>query len=412
MPTYTLTHLSDDALLRRLSLLVARDRAITAALLAHIAEVDARRLYLPAGYPSMHAYCVDELHLSEDAAYKRIQVARAARRFPALFTALAEGRLHLAGACLLAPHLNSENADELLAAAACQRKSGIEEMLARRLARQEVADMVLPVPALAPPLRTRLAPGQADAPVPDPRRELAPGQVQAAAGGASPTAVTPPAPERFLLQVTISKGTRDKLRYAQALLSHSIPSGEVALVLDRALDALIGRLEKRKFAATERPRPRSGGPARAQGQADARARASARRGGGSTGRSVPAHVRRAVWQRDRGQCTFMGERGHRCRARTFLEFDHVEPVARGGLATVEGMRLRCRAHNQYEAERTFGAEFMSRKRDAARHAAGGRRAGAATSTATGAGGEAGGEGAETRARARAGHGETDPDTST
>jgi hypothetical protein len=45
-----------------------------------------------------------------------------------------------------------------------------------------------------------------------------------------------------------------------------------------------------------------------------------------------------------------------------LEFDHVEPVARGGTASVEGMRLRCRAHNQYEAERALGTRLMSRKR--------------------------------------------------
>ncbi|MGH7340592.1 MAG: HNH endonuclease, partial [Candidatus Rokuibacteriota bacterium] len=86
----------DEDLLRDLATLVARDRAITADILAHIAEVDARRLYLPAAYPSMHAYCVGALHLADDAAYKRVQAARAARRFPQLFEAVADGRLHLA----------------------------------------------------------------------------------------------------------------------------------------------------------------------------------------------------------------------------------------------------------------------------------------------------------------------------
>lgn len=62
----------------------------------------------------------------------------------------------------------------------------------------------------------------------------------------------------------------------------------------------------------------------------------------------------------------MSAAGHRCDARRFLEFDHVEPVARGGRATVEGLRLRCRAHNQYEAERLFGAGFMSERRRVAR----------------------------------------------
>src|SRR5262245_61278207 len=80
--TYSLIHLSDRTLLRDLSALIARNRATTAELLAHLAETDARRLYAPAGYSSMYAYCVQELRLSEEAAFKRIHAARTARRFP------------------------------------------------------------------------------------------------------------------------------------------------------------------------------------------------------------------------------------------------------------------------------------------------------------------------------------------
>jgi hypothetical protein len=46
----------------------------------------------------------------------------------------------------------------------------------------------------------------------------------------------------------------------------------------------------------------------------------------------------------------------------------MDAVARGGIATVSRVRLRCRAHNQYEAERTFGAGFMENKRRAAAEA--------------------------------------------
>src|SRR5258708_12887283 len=105
MQNYTLTHVSAAVLHRDLARLVARDRATTAMLLAHIVEVDERKLYRPAGYPSMYAYCVGGLRLSEDAAYKRIQAARVARRFPALLPALAAGNLHLPAICLLPPHL-------------------------------------------------------------------------------------------------------------------------------------------------------------------------------------------------------------------------------------------------------------------------------------------------------------------
>jgi len=77
-------------------------------------------------------------------------------------------------------------------------------------------------------------------------------------------------------------------------------------------------------------------------------------------------VKRAVWVRDGGQCTFVSDKGHRCEARSSLEWDHIQEFARGGEATVEGIRLRCRAHNQYTAEQTFGAGFMQAKRDQAR----------------------------------------------
>src|SRR5688572_24565064 len=132
MRDYSLSHLSDAVLLRDLSALAVQERVTTAELLAHIAEVDARRLYAPAGFSSMHAYCVGELRLSEDAAYKRIQAARAGRQFHALFPAISEGRLHLAAACLLAPHLTAENVAELIERATHRRKSEVEVLVAER----------------------------------------------------------------------------------------------------------------------------------------------------------------------------------------------------------------------------------------------------------------------------------------
>src|SRR5439155_10587533 len=132
MITYSRSHLSDPVLLRDLATHLTQERGATAEVLADLAEVDARKLYVPAGHPSMYSYCVRELGLSEDAAYKRIQAARAAHEFPALFTALTDGRLHLTGVRLLAPHLTTENADELLAAAAHRTKAEIEQLLAAR----------------------------------------------------------------------------------------------------------------------------------------------------------------------------------------------------------------------------------------------------------------------------------------
>ena len=138
MRDYSLTHLSDQALLADLAVLVTVDRQTTAALLAHIAEVDARKLYLPAACSSMQVYCVQVLHLAEEVAYKRIRAARAARRFPQIFDAIAEGRLHVTGVVLLAPHLTDDNADELLTAAGHKSKTEIEVLLAHRCPRPDV----------------------------------------------------------------------------------------------------------------------------------------------------------------------------------------------------------------------------------------------------------------------------------
>src|SRR6266581_4489647 len=117
MSKYSRTHQSDGALLHGLKEHVASEWGNTAVVLADLAEADERKLYLPAAYPSMFAYCVGELHFLEDAAYKRIQAARAARRFPAIFVVVAEGRLHLSAVVMLAAKLTEENADELIAAA-------------------------------------------------------------------------------------------------------------------------------------------------------------------------------------------------------------------------------------------------------------------------------------------------------
>jgi hypothetical protein len=123
----------------------------------------------------------------------------------------------------------------------------------------------------------------------------------------------------------------------------------VAALLRRAVKAWVQGLEKRKFAATTRP-----------GRGLRRASANPR--------CIPAHVKRTVWARDRGQCTFTADDGHRCLANTRIEYDHIVPVARGGKAPAENIRLRCRAHNQFAGEQVFGTEFMRRKREEAQRA--------------------------------------------
>src|SRR6267378_5111079 len=341
MRAYSLSRLTDHELLHALDSAVAQDCGSTAWLLAHIAEFDRRRLYLPQGYPSMYAYCVQKLHMSEDVACKRIRAARAALEFPAIFELVAEGRLHLAGVVLLAPYLTQENAADMLGAAAHRTKAEIEELIARRFPRTEEMGLVMALPDLSAPGRIRVGHDVAGA--------TTAFTVESAPGRIDPRSkIEPVAHERFALHLTMDQDMRDKLSYAQDLLGHRLPSGDVTQVLKLALETLIASLEHRKFAATRQPR-RSSRPS-------------------TNPRHIPAEVKRAVWERDGGQCTFVSESGHRCDARKFLEFDHIQEVSRGGRASVTGIRLRCRAHNQYGAERTFGVDFMRHKRETAQRA--------------------------------------------
>jgi hypothetical protein len=177
-----------------------------------------------------------------------------------------------------------------------------------------------------------------------------PGQITHGSGTRRSAEVTPLAPDRYKVQVTIGAETLEKLRLAQDLLRHSLPSGDEAAILDRALTALLEDLARRKFAAAAKPRPGEGA---APGS-----------------RHIPAEVRRKVWLRDAARCAFIGPSGRRCSERAFLEFHHVKPFALGGEASVENIQLRCRSHNAYEARLYFDPRNGSGGAGAVREAAG------------------------------------------
>ena len=113
----SLSLLSDAALVAGLERSLTRERDETASVVAHLAELDTRDVYLREGYSSLFVYCRDALGMSEGEAYNRIEVARAARRFPVVLDMLADGRVHLTAVRLLAPHLTGDNHAEVLGSA-------------------------------------------------------------------------------------------------------------------------------------------------------------------------------------------------------------------------------------------------------------------------------------------------------
>jgi 5-methylcytosine-specific restriction endonuclease McrA len=146
--------------------------------------------------------------------------------------------------------------------------------------------------------------------------------------------VKPLAPERYKFQFTVSRDTYEKLRRAQDLLRHTVPNGDPAMIFERALGLLVEQLERTRIAKTAHPR--------------------VSRGISEHSRHIPAAVKRTVWERDGGRCAFTGPHG-RYAETGFIEYHHVVPFASGGETTAGNLELRCRAHNQYEAELWFGA---------------------------------------------------------
>ena len=350
---YSLKSLASPVIMRQLDALAAQEHCTDAAVLAHIAELDAREHYLSQGYSSMHDYCVRRLRMSEDRALKRIRVGRVALEFPAIFPMIADGQLNLSAVLLLKSRLTPENAAELLSAAALKTNAEVERLLAMRFPTAQMAG-----PALA--LDRGIA-GEFEVEVAA-RPPLVPSSAANEASSMGPVSEAAASPPRAALYVKftpvsadcvavrgqLSMAAYEQLRHVHALLGHRIPSGNAALVIEHALKLALDLLEKRKFAKGVCARPRDGKP---------------------NGRYVPAHVRQAVCERDGGRCTFTGPDGTRCAAETRLEFDHIVTFAEGGATTVENLRLLCRKHNQYEAKRAFGHDFVRARQEQAKAAA-------------------------------------------
>ena len=315
IPANIAIHMSDRALIDEVKSAAARERGATVRLVALLAELDARRLYLGEGCSSLFTYCVQILRLSEHAAYGRIEAARVARKFPVVIDLMAEGAVTLTAITLLGPMLTPENHQQVLAEARHRSKREVERIVARLRPQPSVAESVrkLPAPRVAAidllPAATSVAlPGAAPVP-PSPPAPLRDGVLKALA------------PDRYRVQLTITGATHDKLRRAQDLLRHAIPNGDLAEIVERAVTLLLADLERTKLAAVERPRA-------------ARSRVGA-------SRHIPSAVRRAVWKRDAGQCAFVGAES-RCAERSFLELHHVKPHAIGGAPNVDNLELRCR----------------------------------------------------------------------
>jgi hypothetical protein len=371
---WQLEHLSNPQLAAGLERVVTDARRSTGELIAYLGEVEERRLHLLAACGSMFEFCVERLGFSEDEACRRIEAARLARRFPVLFSLLAEGKLSLSVVALLKPYIDTGNAEDLLAGVSGRSVRKAKEFLAARFPVPDVPSAVRKLPEHASPKTVDASPKTVD---PSPKtveahcqnpettpdtRSASSASVASGEPGepgeplrASPhlsalprerPQLTPLSSDRYAIRFTASKELVDKLERARDLLRHAIPSGDFAPIFERALDLLLADLAKRRFGRAQ---------THTALRDDTREQPNAKRT-----RHIPRAARRQVAERDGLQCSWTDETGRRCAARAWLEYDHRQPFARGGAAAPEDLRLLCRAHNRLEAERAYGRAHMDR----------------------------------------------------
>jgi 5-methylcytosine-specific restriction endonuclease McrA len=345
---------SDVEIERSLKDLLGAGARTEARVVAHLAELEARRLHLKAAAESLFSYCQRRLGFSESEAFYRITAARAARAYPIIFELLERRDLHLTAVALLGKYLTPENHEEMLAQARGKTKRELLEMLAKHSPRPDV------------PSRIRRLPGV--------RRLAGRGRIPSGAVTSGPTGVLEPrSPERYRLQLNVSARLNEKLSLARDLTSHANPSGDLAIVIEQALDALIELQQKRRFGQTSKPRREAcrqtaSGEALTENKDEAlRKTPTGAKTGACVRRHIPNETRRRLIARDGLRCTYVSEDGHRCCASAFLQIDHVHPLAKGGSDDVDNLRILCAPHNQLLAEQAFGrahvlaAQIQSRR---------------------------------------------------
>ncbi len=354
MHTSTPSSLDSAALARRLGELAGHEREVQVEFLLHLAEFDTRRAWAEAGYRSLWDYLQRVVHLREGAAFRRIAAMRVVRRLPVVAEALRDGRLCLSTVAVLEPLLTEANVGELVARAAFLTKAQVEKLAVTLQPRTAPKDGLRRLPS------RKAQPLDSHAPVDEQSTPMvsvvaAPPALAAFQLAPPPSRATlePVSADSYSLRVTVDAALEKDLEELRALLSHKIPNGELMAVLREAVQCALEKHRKRKGAIEPSRKRKSPVTAKAPTKAV------------SGRQAIPAAVRREVWKRDEGRCSWCGPDGHRCGSTWQVELDHILPVALGGPSTVENLRILCRSHNALAAEHAYGREHMEACRNRA-----------------------------------------------
>jgi 5-methylcytosine-specific restriction endonuclease McrA len=397
----SLAGLSDDELLKNTRRLVGKSNQLLAALLVHLADVEVRGAHRTRRCASLYTYCIYELRFSEDAAARRSAAARLVKQFPLLFSAIAEGELHLTGLLMIGPHLTPANHVDVLVRAKFRTKKELGRLVRELCPLPQVPDRLEPIgPQLRKTLRnptweeyvSARAPRVRELPVGerprdwvnednDANTEAAPAEAQSNEPlpvGPVPRGLPPvTGPQHYQLQFSTTEEHAQLVERAKALLARSRPGLSLGELHLEAMKLLVASLEKRRFGAAGRRGSRR--DCRSEGGSDQAPRQRGKSDGGAShgsqylasprSRYIPVAVRREVFRRDGGRCSYVDAHGARCCETRYLELHHLQPFAKGGRHLTSNLTLRCAAHNALAAEQDFGRELVAERRDASRHEA-------------------------------------------
>jgi hypothetical protein len=354
MKTYfeRLEGLSTEELDHSVEKLVRAEKRNVALVIAHISEMSRRKGHLERGYKNLFEYCTRRLNLSEGSVARRIQVANVSRRFPQILVALAENRMSLTVAGLLASVLTESNVERLLADCAGRSSREVEEYVVA----------LRPQPVFAPSIRkTPSRPSLTSPPtlqVTSPQSARPETTIPRPVPRVSPSILEPARPELFNFRFAADRNFKEKFERLAEVLGVENPLQHMAEIMEQAMDIALDKKDvKRKRARRLERESRRGDNSRQESRARKILTKS---------RYIPSHVRERVHERAGYRCEYRAQDGTRCRSRAGLQIEHVRPFALYRSHDERYLHLFCRPHNRLSAEKVFGAAFIQKKIDASR----------------------------------------------
>jgi hypothetical protein len=297
-------------------------------------EIERKRLFLEWGFSSLHHFCAEALGYSEGSAARRVQASRLLREVPEIKSKLEDGTISLSVAAQAQSFFYRESKTTEYSP---QRKREVLLALDHKTTRETERELLKLSPQSLPQERLR--------------------QVTA---------------EHQELRVLLDKNLLQAMEEFKSLSSHQLPNGSHQELIRKAFEIANATLLKKKIGSS-RKKVTPSKPAQPANRALIHNPAPAlernidisKTADPMASRFIPNATMRAVWERDQGCCAYVNPvTRRRCRSKLRLEFDHFPiPYARGGTSTMDNLRVACRQHNAYAAEKLFG-RYNSRRQQA------------------------------------------------